>query len=114
MKRARELGPNNQDYYYFVQAASSVKGGQNCLYPGRGPFSTEPHSGANLTPVCVYQEDQDGDVERDTGCVAVEVADGTQDTGCVQTTQLLDGDTKLYLQPNVEACIAQMKEVSTN
>lgn len=101
----RVFGPNGEDSYYFTGIDSTVKSlNQNCIYPGRGPYS--PVRGSS--PVCNCVEDINGALTCDAGCISVtSSADPSQDTGCVQTTNPL-----AILQGDVTNCLNTMDTVS--
>ncbi len=106
----REFGPYNLDLYYFPQVYSSVKTEtQNCLYPGRGSWGlggATPQKGT--APVCVYDEDEAGNVLMNENCIPVSI-DSETDTGCAETTvPSLDN----ILAPNVAKCLETMEENS--
>lgn len=93
--------------FYFPTVSSTVKNlTQNCLYPGRGPATTE----ANTSPSCVYEEDAEGNPLPGTGvnCVPVN-SDRETDTGCVYTTTPNPDDWRL---PTMDACLERLGEVS--
>ena len=100
----RDLGPNDYDFYYFVEIPSAVKDeNQNCIYPGYGPDTDEGGS----SPVCEVLYDNDGNITTSTNCVEVNFNADT-DTGCIQTTD----DPASKLQPNTGACIEFLKDIS--
>ena len=100
----RDLGPNDYDFYYFVEIPSTVKDeNQNCIYPGYGPDTDE----AGSSPVCEVLYDNDGNKISSTNCVGVNFIADT-DTGCIQTTD----DPAAKLQPNTGACIEFLKDIS--
>jgi hypothetical protein len=101
--RHREFGPNGSALYYFPSISSDVKAvNQNCLYPGRGPYSETKNS----APTCIYIENADGSVLQNSDCVPVDLNSQT-DTGCVQTS-----DPMGISQATVESCVSFMESVS--
>jgi len=81
IKPARALGPYDLDLYYFPSVPSTAKGNnQNCMYPGRGPWSETK----NESPTCNVEFDDAGNVSRIENCVGVTTVSST-DTGCVYT-----------------------------
>lgn len=111
----REFGPNGVDYFYFPVVPTTIKSlTQNCLYPGRGPVTTE----RNITPspVCEYIVDEDnrpisindgnGGNANGAGCVQVFSNDGSKDTGCVQTSFAPGHPTFPNVTSTTEACLS--------
>ena len=104
LKTTREFGPYHLDLYYFPQVKSSVKTEtQNCLYPGRGPWSATK----GISPVCVYEEDDSGQVITNQNCAAVTMSSST-DTGCAAISPFLD-----VSQPDVSDCLEKLRGLST-
>lgn len=101
----RVFGPNDQDAYYFTSVSSTVKAlNQNCIYPGRGPYSNIQGS----APVCDCNFDANGNLISCTGCINVTgSANPNQDTGCVQTA-----DANQRLQGDVQNCLNVMDTIS--
>lgn len=110
--RHRSFGPGGAPFYYFVQVPSTVRSAnQNCFYPGRGPVANTP----GLPVVCDYAEDANGQVIRNTNCVAVSPQTSIdQDTGCVQTTLRQEGGQDLRVQPNIQACLSVMQRTTVS
>ena len=98
----RMFGPNQADLYYFPSIPSSVKSiTQNCLYPGRGPIA--PIGQMNTSPIC-----QDNGTYQN--CIAFDPVASSTDTGCIQTTKLLDQNgLDILHQPNVGACLSVLR-----
>ncbi len=91
----RDFGPNGQDLFYYVSISSDARSGQNCLYPGRGPFGSKKGDTAS----CTYEEDKNGKVTKNQGCISVDFAAKT-DTGCALT----DGKQGEEKQENITKC----------
>lgn len=101
----REFGPNGEDAYYFTSIPSEVKSlNQNCVYPGRGPYSASRSVGAS--PLCSCTEDVNGNLSCDQNCVNVNFAP-TTDTGCLQTVS--PGN---LLKSNIAECITTLEGLS--
>ena len=99
----RAFGPNNEDAYYFVSIDSTVKSlNQNCIYPGRGPYSTARGD----SPLCVCNEDANGVLICDANCVDV-TFNTNEDTGCVQTANI--GDRR---KGTIAECLSTMDTLS--
>jgi hypothetical protein len=89
----RDFGPNGEDLFYYVAIASDAKAvNQNCLYPGRGPYSNK----RGESPVCSY----DQKTKKGTNCIDV-TAESATDTGCALT----DGVKNEHKQSNIGDCI---------
>jgi hypothetical protein len=110
--RHRSFGPGGAPFYYFVQVPSSVRAAnQNCFYPGRGPVADTP----GLPVRCDYQEDANGQVIRNSNCVAVFPQTSLdQDTGCVQTSLRQEAGQDLRVQPNIPACLSVLQRPSVS
>lgn len=107
IKTTREFGPYFTDLYYFPEVYSKVKTEtQNCLYPGRGPWGPK-----GSAPVCVHEEDENGNVLIDKNCVPVNMVSST-DTGCAQTSQSSEPLAGKVLQSDVSKCIKFMQKWS--
>lgn len=99
----RIFGPNGADMYYFPSISSSVKSvTQNCMYPGRGPYNSQP---GQSSPTCVYEEDAQGIPvpNTGTGCAPV-TSDSARDTACAQTS-----DSSLAVQPRIADCLNALR-----
>ncbi|MCB9798954.1 hypothetical protein H6758_04485 [Candidatus Nomurabacteria bacterium] len=111
--RHRVFGPNALELFYFPIVPSNVKGiNQNCVYPGRGPYS----QGMGESPTCDYQVDDAGRVVVDENCALVKTL-AVEDTACVDTqtpTNFHAGnpDTDTILYANVDACLDSLKAKS--
>ncbi len=102
----RNFGPQGTNFYYFPVVPSSIKSvTQNCLYPGRGPWTNQRPLGQN-SPVCNYAEDADGRVVQNAGCVVFPDNFGAdRDTGCIQYTNQNVGQTF----GNTTTCVNTLK-----
>jgi len=98
-----EFGPLDLDLYYFVSASSSIKSEtQNCLYPGRGPWSSTKGNEV----VCEYEEDENGITIKNENCVKVNMVSST-DAGCAQTVKETE-----TLQPDIPTCLNYLRDNS--
>ena len=97
----REFGPNNLDLFYFPSVPSTVKDlTQNCVYPGRGPY-TEIQG---FSPVCEYVAGED-----QIHCTSV-IFDSALDTSCVETlTRSRDG----VRTGDIQTCKNKLKNFSS-
>ncbi len=104
VKPYREFGPYDTDLFYFPTVASTIKDGyQNCLYPGRGPWSASVTNEAS--PICTYSE-----TGGSTDCVDV-TFDSATDTGCVVSGKTTKDDAFLTKE-NIDSCVTDLKGVS--
>jgi hypothetical protein len=101
----RDFGANNLDVFYFTSIPSTVKDlSQNCIYPGRGPYTEQSISG--ISPACVYVDGENDNVN----CVPVNT-DGQTDTGCVETfTRNRQG----VLVSDLNNCRNKLETISSN
>ncbi|MFH1188912.1 MAG: hypothetical protein V1652_03655 [bacterium] len=99
----REFGPNNLDLFYFPSVPSTVKDlTQNCVYPGRGPY-TEIQG---FSPVCEYVEG--GDLAQGH-CTSV-IFDSALDTSCVETLSRSRDDVRMA---DIQTCKNKLKNFSS-
>lgn len=98
----REFGPNDEDFYYFINIPGGIRGSnQNCLYPGVGPMGIEDVE----NDTCVYDEDTQNGVN----CVDV-TSQENNDTGCAHTA-ITVGSVDQSLESR-EACLDALRAAS--
>jgi len=108
----REFGPNNLDLFYFPSVPSTVKDTtQNCIYPGRGPYTNT--AGLATSPACVYELNPDGtpvmNAEENINCTPVTV-EADMDSSCVET---ISNNNNATVVPDLEACRTRLQNLSS-
>jgi len=111
--RHRLFGPNGMDLFYFPALSSEIKGiNQNCLYPGRGPYSNL----SGDSPNCVYEENNDGNEVLNQNCTRP-TFEPEADTSCVETVTPTGfaanpPDTDAILTSSTESCLQRLRDIS--
>ncbi len=109
----RTFGPNNLDLYYYPSIPHTVKSvTQNCMYPGRGPWSKTKAKTADVS-TCKVTYNSDGKAQPSGDCVAV-TPEANSDTGCVYTygQGIATNDDPNFLQPTISVCISELEKNS--